>query len=179
MSKLYEVIIDSMRVSLMSQHRVVVLKDTVGDRYLSIWIGPCEAESIAYELQEQQAARPLTHDLLKNAIEMMGGTVTSIIISDIKDDIYFAKIMVRKDDGSELTIDARPSDSLALAVRVKVPIFVEEIVMDRASNVEDQEISDEPPANSDTPDDQLSVFKDFLDTLDIDDSGSNEDDRIG
>lgn len=177
MSKAIEVTIDSIRVSLMSQHRVVILKDTTTDRYLPIWIGPCEAEAIASELQEQVSPRPLTHDLLKSVIGTMGGTVTSIMISDLRDEVFYAKVVIDL-GGRRLEIDSRPSDAIALAVRVKVPIFVDELVMDRASIVPDQEVEAESGSNStaETPDERLSVFKDFVDTLDLDDLEDSKDD---
>lgn len=167
MSKMVEVTIDSIRISLMSQHRVVLLKDTHNERYLSIWIGPCEADAITWELQEHTPQRPLTHDLLKSMVSTLGGTVTSIAITELKEDIYFAKIIVEA-NGHRLEVDSRPSDAIALAVRVKVPIYVDDGVMERAASTPDQEIQEDAQGNE-TPDERLSVFKDFVDTLDLDD----------
>ncbi|MCC7448133.1 MAG: bifunctional nuclease family protein [Anaerolineae bacterium] len=168
-----EVTIDSIRVSLMSQHRIVILKDTHSDRYLPIWIGPCEADAITVELQEVEVSRPLTHDLLKSMITEMGAEVEQIIINDLRNDVFYARIVVNL-NGRRLEIDSRPSDAIALAVRVRVPIFVEETVMERAANTPEQEVDSEPQANSDTPDDRLSIFKDFVDTLDLDDLDDSE-----
>jgi uncharacterized protein len=172
MSKVVEVTIDSIRVSLMSQHRVVILKDTQSERYLPIWIGPCEAEAITIELQEHVSPRPLTHDLLKSMISSMGGEVVNITINDLRDEVFYAKIVVDV-NGRRMDIDSRPSDAIALGVRVKVPIYVEDTVMERAAIMPDQEVEGEP-TNSDTPDDRLSVFKDFVDTLDLDDLDDSE-----
>lgn len=172
---LVEVTIDSIRVSLMSQHRLVILKDGLTERFLTIWIGPCEADAITWELQEHVSPRPLTHDLLKNAIRDMGGQITSVVINDLKDDIFYARIVVDMGAGRTTEIDSRPSDAIALAVRAKVPILVEDTVMDRAASQPDQEISEEKPAEPVVGDDKLSVFKDFLDTLDLDDIEDDDD----
>src|SRR5664279_515797 len=143
-----EVIIDSIRVSLMSQHRIVVLKDAAGDRYLPIWIGPCEADAITVELQEMPPQRPLTHDLLKSVIRELGGKVVHILISDLRNDVYYARIVVDV-AGRQVEIDSRPSDAVALAVRAKAPIFVAEMVMDKASIEPDEDVEAEPPAGGD------------------------------
>ncbi len=168
-----EVTIDSIRVSLMSQHRIVILKDSQSDRYLPIWIGPCEADAITVELQEVEVSRPLTHDLLKSMITEMGAEVEQIVINDLRNDVFYARIVVNL-NGRRLEIDSRPSDAIALAVRVRVPIFVEESVMERAANTPEQEVDSDPQTNSDTPDDRLSIFKDFVDTLDLDDLDDSE-----
>jgi bifunctional DNase/RNase len=170
-----EVIIDSIRVSLMSQYRIVILKDTNSDRYLPIWIGPCEADAITIELQEMPPQRPLTHDLLKSMIRELGGKVVHILINDLRHDVYYARIVVDI-GGKQIEVDSRPSDAVALAVRTKVPIFVAETVMERHSiepedDVErtlgdiQKEVEDE---------DRLSAFKDFVNTLDLDDLDDEE-----
>lgn len=153
----------------MSQHRVVMLKDVDSDRYLPIWIGPAEADAITVELQNVAVARPITHDLLKSVITTLGGDVEHIIINDLRDDIFYAKIVV-KQDGKTLEIDSRPSDAIALAVRVKVPIYVADKVMLDTSITQDEEV-DLNKASSGAPadDDKLSVFKDFVESLDMDD----------
>jgi bifunctional DNase/RNase len=167
-----EVTIDSIRVSLMSQHRIVILKDVASDRYLPIWIGPCEADAITVELQEVEVSRPLTHDLLKSVVSEMGAEVVQIVINDLRNDVFYARIVVEL-NGRRLEIDSRPSDAIALAVRVHVPIYVEESVMERAASTPEQEVESEP-TNTDTPDERLSIFKDFVDTLDLDDLDDSE-----
>jgi bifunctional DNase/RNase len=177
-----EVTIDSIRVSLMSQHRVVrvvVLKDTNSDRYLPIWIGPCEADAITIELQEMPPQRPLTHDLLKTVIREMGGRVVHILINDLRNDVYYARIVVDV-KGSQVEIDSRPSDAIALAVRVKTPIFVADVVMDKAAIEPDEDVEkslDEEAMGGDSEVDpgRLSAFADFVDTLDLDDLEDSED----
>ena len=91
-----EVTIDSIRVSLMSQHRIVILKDTESDRYLPIWIGPCEADAITVELQEVEVSRPLTHDLLKSMISQMGAEVVQIVINELRNDVFYARIVLNQ-----------------------------------------------------------------------------------
>ena len=170
-----EVSIDSIRVSLMSQHRVVILKDMQSDRYLPIWIGPCEADAITVELQEVEVSRPLTHDLIKSLISEMGGRVVQIVINNLDKDIFYARIVLDM-DGRRLEIDSRPSDAIALAVRVRVPVFVEDTVMEKAAITPDQEVESDQPASegATASDERLSVFKDFVDTLDLDDLDDHE-----
>jgi uncharacterized protein len=164
-----EVIIDSIRVSLMSQHRIVVLKDSDTDRYLPIWIGPCEADAITTELQELPPQRPLTHDLLKNIIQEMGGNVVHILVNELRNDVYYARIVVDI-DGERTEIDARPSDAIALAVRVKVPIFIADAVMEKAAIEPEEDVEAEAlPEDAEEMDEgRLSAFQDFVDNLDID-----------
>lgn len=168
-----EVAIDSIRVSLMSQHRIVILKDVDSERFLPIWIGPYEAEAITVSLQDMEVARPLTHDLLKNVLTTLGAEVLRVQITELKDDVFYARILVRA-NGKELEIDSRPSDALALAVRVHVPIFVEGTVMEEAASEPDGEVeTDEASGKSD---ERLEVFKNFVEKLDMDDLETNEGD---
>lgn len=169
--------IDSIRVSLMSQDRVVVLKDHETERYLPIWIGPFEAEAIRVELQGVEVTRPLTHDLLKSVIKALGGDLEYILVNDLRNDTFFARLLV-KANGRELEIDSRPSDAIALAVRMKVPIYVAEMVMNKASikpeaevASESDQIMSEPGSSSpaEEHEEDLGVFKDFLENLDLDD----------
>ncbi|MBC7812813.1 MAG: bifunctional nuclease family protein [Burkholderiales bacterium] len=172
-----EVVIDSIRVSLMSQHRLVILKDTTGDRYLPIWIGPCEADAITIELQEVPSQRPLTHDLLKATIRELGGKVDHILINDLRNDVYYARIVVDV-EGRKIEVDSRPSDAIALAVRVKTAIFVADTVMDKAAIEPDEDVEQEipaPPPGEQLASDRLSAFVDFVDSLDLDDLEDSED----
>lgn len=174
-----EMAIDSIRVSLMNYQRVVILKEKVAERYLPIWIGPAEADAIAVKLQGVTVPRPLTHDLLCSVIESLGASVNSIIVSDLKNDTFFAKIMLNV-EGNVVEIDSRPSDALALAVRCEVPIFADESVMDKAGIYLDQETGKPTTDSGDatTPEGKkisdeelkkLSAFKDFINTLDLED----------
>jgi hypothetical protein len=162
--------VDCIRMSLMTQLRVVILKDMDAERYLAIWIGPFEAEAIAAELQEQTPKRPLTHDLMKSIISDMGGEVTRIVVSELRrpEDIFYAKICIEI-GGREIEVDARPSDAIALAVRARVPIFVEDEVMDVASVIPEEDIEHElEQPEAEATDDKLSLFKDFVESLDLD-----------
>ena len=171
-----EVKIDSIRVSLMSQHRVVVLKEIDSDRYLPIWIGPFEADAITLQLQGVQVARPLTHDLLKSIIEQMGAKISHIVVTELKNDTFYAHIVMDV-DGKSIEIDARPSDAIALAVRVSAPLFVAEQVMVDASIVPETGLDELEPDKgapvSAEEEEQLSAFRDFINELDLDDLGKN------
>jgi bifunctional DNase/RNase len=171
-----EVKIDSIRVSLMSQHRVVVLKEIDSDRYLPIWIGPFEADAITLQLQGVQVARPLTHDLLKSVIEQMGAQISHVVVTELKNDTFYAHIVMDV-DGKSIEIDSRPSDAIALAVRVSAPLFVAEQVMVDASIVPETGLDELEPDKgapvSAEEEEQLSAFRDFINELDLDDLGKN------
>ncbi len=167
-----EMNIESIRVSIMNYQRVVILKEKAAERYLPIWIGAAEADAIAVRLQEVAVARPLTHDLLRSVIESLGGQVTSVVVNDLANDTFFAHIIVDV-NGRQLEIDSRPSDAIALAVRSRVPIFAEESVLDRAGVLLDQEenapVSEERQPVSSEEVERMSAFRDFIESLDLDD----------
>jgi bifunctional DNase/RNase len=176
-----EMTIDSIRVSLMNYQRVVILKEKVSDRYLPIWIGPAEADAIAVKLQGVAVPRPLTHDLLNSVIDSLGGVVNSIIVNDLKNDTFFAKVVIDT-SGKQMEVDSRPSDALALAVRTGVPIYADESVLDKAGILLDSEtgkpIFDEKETmegkpikkvNDEEMKKKMSAFYDFINTLDLDD----------
>lgn len=170
-----EVVIDSIRVSLITQYRIVILKDLYQERFLPIWIGQCEADAITVELQEMPPQRPLTHDLLKATISTMGGTIVHILISDLRNDIYYARIVVEMAEGGQREIDARPSDAIALAVRAQVPIFIADLVMERHAITPEDDVSAALDAARPAGDEEsLGAFKDFLNTLDLDDLDGDE-----
>ena len=174
-----EMTIDSIRVSLMNYQRVVILKEKVAERYLPIWIGAAEADAIAVKLQGVTVPRPLTHDLLYSVINTLGATINSIIVSDLKSDTFYAKIILNI-DGEQMEVDSRPSDALALAVRAEVPIYAEDIVLDKAGILLDKETGKPVPPEGDTASGKdrkvseeemrrMSAFYDFINTLDLDD----------
>src|SRR5215831_7641668 len=136
-----EMTVESVRINLQTSQRVVILKATKQERYLFIWIAHAEAYAIAIELQGTSSPRPLTHDLLKNVISDLGAKIVSIVISDLIEDIFYARIVMDV-DGRHVEIDSRPSDAIALAVRAKTQIYVEENVLERAGVTLEQ--SDEP-----------------------------------
>jgi len=189
MAKLIEVKIDSLRVSLTNQQRIVVLKQIDADRFLPIWIGPYEAEAITIALQEIEVSRPQTHDLVKNTITSLNANLIRVVIKALKDDIFFG-VLVIEVNGKELEIDSRPSDAIAVAVRTHVPIMVTKKVMDEASIIpeegkqEDELISaeEETQPGSDQlilGEDRLSIFEDYLENKinqsDTEDNGTDED----
>lgn len=186
MSEMVQVTIDSVRVSLMSPQRLVVLRDSNSDRYLPIWVGPYEAEAITVALNEIEIVRPLTHDLLKNVFSTFGAQIKRVEIVALREDIFYGNI-VAEADGQTITIDSRPSDAIALAVRAHVPILVDSTVMITASISPEQDIRTAGPATGDvlkpdisTPEEnlsekpampaedlsRLSIFEDFLNKLD-------------
>ncbi len=175
-----EMAVDSIRVSLMNYQRVVILKEKDADRYLPIWIGPNEADAIAVKLQGVTVPRPLTHDLLRSVIDTLGASIHSIIVNDLRNDTFYAKILLEF-DGNKVEVDSRPSDALALAVRAEVPIYAEEMVLDKAGILLDSEtgkpvVEDtddiegkEPKVSDEEMKRKMSAFYDFINTLDLDD----------
>jgi uncharacterized protein len=165
-----EMSVESVRINLATNQRVVILKDGQGDRYLFIWIATAEAYSIAMELQGTTSLRPLTHDLLKSVIAELGGTIVSVIINDLSEDIYYARLVLDA-NGRHVEVDSRPSDAIALAVRAKVPIYVAENVLESAGvtlqSPSEQEEAIRPSESIAEQDDNLDVYRDFINSLDV------------
>jgi bifunctional DNase/RNase len=149
-------VVESVRVHMLSSQHVVILREAEHERYLPIWIGSWEAQSIAMKLQGVEAERPLTHDLLTTILEDLGASVRRIVVSDLADETYRARIVLVS-GGDDYEIDARPSDAIALAVRTAAPIFATEAVLDRAGVI--------PEADED---EKLSVFREFVNSLEGD-----------
>ncbi|MBI3158834.1 MAG: bifunctional nuclease family protein [Chloroflexi bacterium] len=181
-----EVTIDSIRVGLMSQQRVVILREVGAERYLAIWIDPYMAEQITFALQEVEVARPMSHDLIKNMLTSLDARIVRVEVVDLKGEVYYGNVVVEH-NGYTLDIDSRPSDALALAVRANVPIFVARPVMEEAGIVPEEDMGER--AGEDAPgsaeaggeadsDERLSVFEDFLDNLELGkDQPDDEDDE--
>src|SRR5512146_1580228 len=182
MARMVEVVIDSVRVSLTNQQRIVVLREADTDRYLPIWIGPYEAESITIALQEVEVARPQTHDLLKSILTTLNARLVRIEVVSLKEDVFYGNLVVEV-EGRTVYIDSRPSDALALAARAHVPILVAKEVMDSAGVVPEEDLQnqrpaapqpparpagDEPAPEAESSSERLSVFEDFLQNLDMD-----------
>ncbi|MEA3442179.1 MAG: bifunctional nuclease family protein [Chloroflexota bacterium] len=165
-----EMSIDSIRVSLMNYQRVVILKEKGSNRYLPIWIGPNEADAIAVKLQNIELARPLTHDLLQSVITTLGASVNYIVVSELENDTFYAKLSLNI-DGKQIEVDSRPSDAIALAVRAGVPVYAEETVLEKAGIILEEEAG--KPISEGKMDEQelkgLSAYKDFINTLNLDD----------
>jgi len=156
MQGLSEMVVESVRVHMLSSQHVVILKESERERYLPIWIGPWEANAIAMKLQGVSPERPLTHDLFSRTLTELGVTVRRIVVSDLADETYRARLVLEL-DGEVREIDARPSDAIALAIRAGVPIYATEQVLDRAGVVPE---TDE--------DEKLSVFREFVNSLEVD-----------
>ncbi len=176
---LVEMVVESVRVNLQTYQRVVVLKEKGSERYLPIWIGNNEADAIVIQLQNVPVPRPQTHDLLKSVIQQLGGRVSRIVVNDLAEDVFYARINVDV-DGRHVEIDSRPSDAIALAVRVQAPIFAEEAVLDKAGVALDSETGERGEAEEKTAaqreeeEKKLSAFRDFINTLDLDDLGKGD-----
>ncbi|HOM67477.1 MAG TPA: bifunctional nuclease family protein [Brevefilum fermentans] len=179
MPKMIEVEIDSVRVSLTNQQRIVILKQVDKERYLPIWIGLYEAEAITIALQDIQIARPQTHDLLKTLIQSLNGRLIQVEVSSLSDDVFYGNLVIEI-DGKRKFVDCRPSDALALAVRMNAPILVAEDVMAQASIIPEEDISDQDAAELETrasaeiETGNLDIFDDFLKNIDLDDFRSDD-----
>jgi uncharacterized protein len=176
-TKLVEMVVESVRVHMLSSRHVVILKETERDRYLPIWIGPWEASAIAMKLQGLAADRPLTHDLFASALEALGARLDRVIISSLAEETFHARLLLEH-NGRTVELDARPSDSLALAVRAGGRIFVVESVLEQAALGADASVGDEEgegtagialeSTGEQIVDPRLDVFRDFVNSLDID-----------
>jgi len=152
-----EMKVHGVNLDVITNQPVIILRDEESHRFLPIWIGQFEATSILMEMQGVKPPRPLTHDLLRTIIDNLQASVIQIVINDLKDGTFFAKIHITKDT-TQLEIDARPSDAIALAVRAKVPIFADEKVLDTASIVSESGEEEE-----------IARFREFLKDVDPED----------
>jgi bifunctional DNase/RNase len=184
MAKMVEVEIDSVRVSLTNQQRIVILKRVNEERYLPIWIGLYEAEAITIALQDIQVARPQTHDLLKTIIQTLNARLIQVEVISLSDDVFYGNLVLEI-NGERRVVDCRPSDALALAARMDVPIMVSEDVMSQAGIVPEEDMTEdeaEPFEEGDTADfdsENLDVFEDFLQNFDSDDLDSEDEEDEG
>jgi hypothetical protein len=174
-----ETVVKSIRFNSITNSRVVLLKEASGARYLPIWIGEFEAHAIAMELQGVDSPRPLPYDLMRSMLTELRGSVDHVVVNDLSMDVFYARVVVSV-EGRTIELDSRPSDAIALAVRSGSPIYVDEGVMDRAGvTLDDEDTSLDAERSSSTssegrseprPDDEkLSIFRDFINTLDSED----------
>jgi uncharacterized protein len=187
MPRMIEVVIDSVRVSLTNQQRIVILREVDAERYLPIWIGPYEAEAITIALQDIEVARPQTHDLLKNVLTSLNARLIRVEVVNLKDDVFYGNLVIDV-DGKILEIDSRPSDALAMAVRAHVPILASREVMETAGILPEQDLqshegsapSPRKPewlkSNEEESSDRLSVYEDFLQNINLDSLNKPQDD---
>jgi len=163
MSNMIEVVIDSIRVSLMSQQRVVILRELKTDRYLPIMVGIYEAEHLTLALQDVEVSRPLTYDLFVNILDTLNAEVTHVEVVALNEETYFGNIVISI-GGTLHNIDSRPSDAMNLAIRMGAPIFVAEEVMDEAGQIPEEDLS-EAVGEEDLDTERLSVFENYLDQI--------------
>ncbi len=173
-----EMVVESVRVHMLSSRHVVILKETDRERYLPIWIGPWEASAIAMKLQGLTPERPLTHDLFAATLEELGVRVDRVVISTLAEETYHARLYLEV-DGRTVEVDSRPSDALALAVRSGVRIYAAEAVLEQAGLGADGDMGEETESDADAGarlestgervvDPRLDVFRDFVNSLDVD-----------
>ena len=188
---LVEMVVESVRVHMLSSNHVVILKVSDEERYLPIWIGPWEANAIAMKLQGLAAERPLTHDLFARTLDELGVTVREVIITDLSDDTFHARLFLVTGERT-IEIDSRPSDALALAVRAGAKIYAEPAVLERAGvspemaegiDTEEELADDGEPGSAlerapgrgadRIVDPRLDVFRDFINSLGTDQDGES------
>ena len=145
--------VHGVNLDVMTNQPVVILKDVEDKRFLPIWIGQFEATSILMELQGVKSTRPLTHDLMRSLFESLDIKLKKVVINNIEDGTFFARLHVES-DSEVLDLDARPSDAIALAVRVKAPIYADDEVVNKASIM-----------SEDGEEDEVERFKEFIDTV--------------
>jgi uncharacterized protein len=160
--RLIEMVVESVRVHMLSSQHVVILKEAEKDRYLPIWIGPSEANAIAMRLQGLSAERPLTHDLVVSILGSLSASVSRVVVTHVTDGTFHARLYLETADGSEAEIDSRTSDAIAVAVRTGSTIYVDERVLDEAG------VEPEASDDSEESDAKLAVFRDFVNSLDVD-----------
>ena len=155
------------RVELPTSTPIALLRERTGDqRVLPIFIGGAEATAIAFALEEVTTPRPMTHDLLKNLLDDLGVSVESVVVTDLRDNTFFAEIELHASDGVH-RVSSRPSDALALAARTGTPIYAEESVLDQAGYTAAEDDADEEP-----PEEVVEQFKEFIDTVNPEDFAS-------
>ncbi|MBG7609946.1 MAG: bifunctional nuclease family protein [Anaerolineae bacterium] len=182
MPEMVEVVVDSIRVSLMNQQRIVILREMDAERYLAIWVGVYEAEHLTIALEKVEVSRPLTYNLFVKMVEALNAQVVRVEVVALRDETFYGNVILEL-EGELIEIDARPSDAMNLAVRAEAPIYVASEVMDAASIIpEDDEISidedqfDEDDIPTEKRGQDLSVFEDFFNQIDMDEPSDDHTD---
>ena len=158
---MYEMTIDHLRVNRLSNQRSVILKGKEVSKYLSIWIGEAEGNAIGLKLQGQDMLRPMTHDLMDSMIRDLGATVTRVVVSEMRGDMFLAYVALRIND-TTIEVDSRPSDAIALAVRCGAPVFVAEGVLEQVGTDIDSETVEPTSTSAQFPPDFPNVTDDRL-----------------
>jgi uncharacterized protein len=164
---LIEVAVDSIRVHVHTGQHVVFLREKGGQRFLPIWIGMFEANSIALRITGVNSDRPITHDLMATSFGELGISIARIVVTALRDEVYYARLHLHQ-DGNEVDVDARPSDAIALAVRFDCPIFVAPEVLDSAGIIPEREDGEKGEGDQEQ-DDRLDVFRNLVNSLDLPD----------
>ncbi len=167
-----EMVIYGVSFDMVGKQPIVLLKTADGNRFLPIWIGHPEAAAILVKLQNHAPARPMTHDLLNDVLGHLDAEVVSIAVTEMRENTYYARITLQQ-NGSEIEVDSRPSDAIALAVRIGVPIFVEESVLARGAIEPEEERPAKPAAKPEESirEEDLAAFRDVINQLNLDDLG--------
>ena len=168
MSDKTEVTVESLRVSLTNQHRIILLREKNGPLSLPLFVGQFEAESIVIALQGIEISRPQPHDLIRSIIRELGGEIVSAEITEMKAATFYAELTVLDASGEEVHIDCRPSDALAVALRAHVPLYVDRLLMDSFGIMPEKDVREKKSTENesqDTDEDDLSAFKDFFDNI--------------
>ena len=166
-----EMLIYGVSFDLVGKQPIVLLKTADGNKFLPIWIGHPEAAAILMKLQSQESPRPMTHDLLSDMLEQLGAQVLRITVTEMRENTYYAQITVQQ-DGTELEIDSRPSDAIALAIRAEAPIFAaDRVIEESAIEFEGDEVDEERLEA------EVAKFKHFLDEVTPDQFAEAEEDE--
>ncbi len=160
MTKFIEMQVDSIRVHMPSGQHVVILKEKEADRFLPIWIGIFEANAIALKITNITPERPITHDLLANILQSTEMRLKKIEVTSLTNEVFYARLFIAA-NGKEIEVDSRPSDAIALAVRMTCPILVAQEVLDKAGVLPEKEEEEE----------KLTVFKELVNNMDLPDLG--------
>jgi bifunctional DNase/RNase len=169
---MHEMLIYGVSFDLVGKQPIVLLKTADGNRFLPIWIGHPEAAAILMKLQSQAPPRPMTHDLLSDMLEQLGAQVVRITVTELRENTFYAQITVTQ-DGTEIEVDSRPSDAIALAIRAEAPIFAaDRVIEESAIEFEGEEVTEEQL------EEEVAKFKNFLEDV-TPDQFAVEDDEEG
>lgn len=154
--------VTGVRVELPSNTPIVLLREQTGVRFLPIWVGTVEAMSISSAMEGAEPPRPQTHDLMLSVIEALGGTAVRIVVTELRDSVFFADLVFER-DGHEIVVSSRPSDAIALSVRAGIPVFASQIVLEEAG------IEIETETEEEASEEEIERFREMLEEITVDD----------
>jgi hypothetical protein len=172
MAELIEMTVDSIRVHMPTGQHVVILKEKEAERYLPIWIGINEANAIALRITGITPERPITHDLLANILSAVDCSVERVVVTSLANEVFYARILARV-DSRRLEIDSRPSDAIAVAVRVGAGIFVDLEVLEKAGVMPEPDADREPGDLDEAVEERMAKVRDWVNELNLPDLGTN------